>query len=165
MRQCGWKAACKREGEGAAIGVTVGTDLLPCGGGTAWRFQEWVLEYATWTPWFYHLLPRISWVSYLVPLCLGFPICKMVIESCLYRAVVRLQRVSLWKAKPETLQGLNVSFTPFLMCVKLPATSVFPISHTHNQLLSPCLPLPTLYIQLGAFSFYNYVELYITENI
>lgn len=25
----------KREGEGAAIGVMVGTDLLPCGGGTA----------------------------------------------------------------------------------------------------------------------------------
>ena len=38
MKQCGWKAACKREGEGAAIGVMVGTDLLPCGGGTAWRF-------------------------------------------------------------------------------------------------------------------------------
>lgn len=47
---------------------------------------------------------------------------------------------------PETLQAVSVPFTAFLMCAKLPAASVVPISHTHNQLLSPRLPLPAVYI-------------------
>ena len=38
MKQCGWTAVCKREGEGVALGVMVGTDHLPCGGGIAGRF-------------------------------------------------------------------------------------------------------------------------------
>ena len=141
-----WKAAWKREGEGAAIGMMVGTDHLPCEAALHGGFRSGFWNMPLGHPWFYHLLPGTSWVTYLVPLCLGFPICKMVIELCLHRAVVRLQQVSLCKAMPETLQGLNVSFTLFLIYVKLPATSVSPILYTHNQLLSPCLPLPALYI-------------------
>lgn len=66
---------------------------------------------------------------------------------------------------PETLQAVSVSLTPFLMCAKLPATSVVPISHTHNQLLSTPPPPPRCLHLVRCFLVYNYAELYITENM